>query len=172
MAQKSYAMPTKSSKLRSKGIVEPPDFPRPHRERTVSERVNVLLSEKNPVPTAKPTEDLQSQIDALRSAFNTLADVVVEEMSKTRQEVLAEASIMIAQGRRKEDDMFIKTSEEEPQAKFTLDLSQSKTRLAELDAGAIRKEIDDLSRQLDAHKQDTQYCYHYITNQASMCTSQ
>eukprot|EP01022_Parablepharisma_sp_SALTPOND_P033572 TRINITY_DN89048_c0_g1_i1.p2 TRINITY_DN89048_c0_g1~~TRINITY_DN89048_c0_g1_i1.p2 ORF type:complete len:453 (+),score=44.35 TRINITY_DN89048_c0_g1_i1:1383-2741(+) len=148
MLLKNYAQPTKSSKLKSKGI-SMEEYPQ--KTQTIAERINELIkSAPKPEPSQKTTEVLQAQIDALRSAFNTLADVVVEEMNRTKQEVLAEASI-IAQGSHKRD--------EEDLNKLTFDLSnvqmQSKGGLKELELG-IRKDLETVNKSLEAYKQDTQ----------------
>lgn len=157
-------MPTKSSKMKSKGISST-DYPL-SREKPVAERIESLLRDSAANLTRgaaddRVTEGLQAQIDALRSAFNTLADVVVEEMNRTKQEVLAEASI-IAKGGRETCEPQMPTME--PRAdcdlnRMTFDIStiqqQTKGQIDRVESGC-RKDLETLSREVETHRLDTQ----------------
>lgn len=163
MAQKGYAMPTKASKMKTKGI-DPAEYTNTYKEKTAVERINSLLKDTSVTKTLetkqndqvnpKIVEGLQAQIDALRSAFTTLADVVVEEMNRTKQEMMAEASIIARNG--KVND----TLPVEPDLnKISLDLStvqqQTRTKMERIEGG-VKKDIECVKNEVEIYKQDTQ----------------
>ena len=168
MSLRGYTLPTKSSKMKAKGISKT-DYTDLQKGKSVSERINDLLKESTVIKSdPKPSEQiavvgLQAQIDALRSAFNTLADVVVEEMNKTKHEVLAETSVIVHAANNKKNDEDVN--------RVSLDLSslqiQTKGELKGIEQ-TLRKDIDAMSKDLETYKKDTQYILpllsHHLTS--------
>jgi len=164
----SYAQPTKSSKLKSKGLTGI-EYQHTYsaKPKNIADRINELIKNNGSpkkIITAEPASGLQNkentqisitglqaQIDALKSAFNTLAEVVVDEMNKTKQEILTETSQLIASSQNKRD--------EDELNKITLDLSNvaaknSGSRDFEL---SIRRDLENTNKKFENYKNDTQY---------------